>query len=71
MDTMSFEDKSVSNNFDIPRIKMSSERTLISGDKIASRTAQMGTIGRIMDAADFPFPDGHKLEIIINMANIR
>lgn len=42
-------------------------RTLSFGDKIASRHAQKGVIGRIMDAVDMPFAaDGTRPDIIFN-----
>lgn len=42
-------------------------RTLSVGDKIASRHAQKGVIGRMMDAVDMPFTDdGVRPDIIFN-----
>lgn len=48
-------------------VKDDDYRTLSVGDKIASRHAQKGVIGRIMDANDMPFTgDGTRPDIIFN-----
>lgn len=56
-----------SNGFDICKIKIRDYKTPKIGDKFASRSAQKGVIGKVMEEKDMPYTEnGMTPDIIIN-----
>lgn len=56
-----------SNGFDICKIKVRDYKIPKIGDKLASRSAQKGVIGKVLDEKDMPYTeDGITPDIIIN-----